>query len=1173
MIKKRQYHLWQYQLGNVREQNGEFSLVYTLTDAKQASETFMYYILHEKIMNKQFDATPEYITNQDTTDPKSNNSKPIRKKKNILPIMTIETGRGRSQEDNDKLKRLLEKGFTAIYSNTNGQEIARHTYVFLDNVLSGAQNKECRQLFVLEKYDEALKAHVSLGTEPTQCTVSKNLTRNALMTTDVYLCPVDMKQLTICILPDKEIPVTEDVEMILPYHRTPEEEGKYVKLQAYMEEEKHYEKQRQKISQKVKDHKIELPIAPNDREQYKTTGRWERENNRRVCLEHLTKPAWKVEKKDGVSVPVWTINQTEPYEKKELPIAPWSTGLQLAEVKSHTVMENVFDGMGLVSKELGQQMERFLQVDYTITGYQLRLPTIKGFFPCVDFHGYFRKHNVKRIQDIFGTWHDADKIDILTTESTFKAKLQVIGEKPDGLEEKAWLFPSIAVYQSKLIEYGYDAIGISNVAKPVHEQYRKSSYQLLLALDLQARDVVCLSHVQGDLIYRALSIYRKEELDWEGLRYLQAFLHLVYRENSDNGIGKQCSDAIHALQLNKKLAFDHKVRQTIKEVIDHKIDEMGLGKFYIEAKYLYVTQDILAFLSYAAAADHHTWEYTGFLSAKQSYCGGAILGQNLFARNPIMSFSEITRTTFVDYEGEDAEFIRHIDNIVQLPLGTEPDRLGGADRDGDELLVLSTELNLVETQIEYLQQYNFKVNNEKSEHHGKNRLDLLNENIQQHFAERFPAQAKVSVADYVIDSLVQVNDADKSTAPSQDWNKANVIDFIIRSEDKTGEITDINTTIENIANAKGRLLQYKFPIAIMKHLQALCIDASKSGLFDQVVIPDVIQYRFGTLKPQFTFFKDGKTYNKYRQYISALDLLAESMFSFKKYINRIMIDDTDRKIRKHQFENIYQYFQNPDLDTVYVDQTINALKTTYDTFLQINRELTQEKQSLNPFASDEKQKRLRKEVDAKFAELYRETKAAAESICDCPSLLATAAVRKTYVDSKAKKSNKNYSFCWVVASEGMLQNVQLHYEDKDKVYIQQAKESDEHTFEWLGHNYATVMKREAYTLQWPEGKDMSIPDKYLKRQDAKLGDLIDYKISLVSSEKRTWNPKEVAEKMVGQTYTLFDDRGWLGVAEGLSIARKVGDSILNCYMYKSITIKQIIKTTNASIIFQADFRA
>ncbi|MCF2719477.1 hypothetical protein LWE69_20795 [Paenibacillus sp. UKAQ_18] len=45
--------------------------------------------------------------------------------------MTIETGRGRGKENNDKLKRLLEKGFIVLYSNTNGQEVARHTYGFL----------------------------------------------------------------------------------------------------------------------------------------------------------------------------------------------------------------------------------------------------------------------------------------------------------------------------------------------------------------------------------------------------------------------------------------------------------------------------------------------------------------------------------------------------------------------------------------------------------------------------------------------------------------------------------------------------------------------------------------------------------------------------------------------------------------------------------------------------------------------------------------------------------------------------------------------------------------------------------------------------------------------------------------------------------------------------------
>src|SRR5690606_10967503 len=94
--------------------------------------------------------------------------------------------------------------------------------------------------------------------------------------------------------------------------------------------------------------------------------------------------------------PVWTIEQTDEYP--DIPITEWSTGLQLVTEENHECMENVFDGMGLVSKRLGQLMEEQLQVDYRINGYQLRLPSIKGFFPCVDFHKYYKKHNITIIK-------------------------------------------------------------------------------------------------------------------------------------------------------------------------------------------------------------------------------------------------------------------------------------------------------------------------------------------------------------------------------------------------------------------------------------------------------------------------------------------------------------------------------------------------------------------------------------------------------------------------------------------------------------------------------------------------------------------------------------------------------------------------------------------------------
>lgn len=199
MMKKRQYHIWQYKLEQLNETDGKLMLEFDKNDAVNTSETLMLYILNEKIMDRKYDDTVEYIADENGTE--------VRVKKNFVPIITIETGRSRNNEQTAKLEKLLNEGF---YTDT---EPAGH-FVFIDNVLSGSQNKECRQMFVLEKYLEKLKEHISLGVEPKKCTISKNLTRNALTTTDVYLISVEMKKLGICIIPDCEVPVYEDVNMI-----------------------------------------------------------------------------------------------------------------------------------------------------------------------------------------------------------------------------------------------------------------------------------------------------------------------------------------------------------------------------------------------------------------------------------------------------------------------------------------------------------------------------------------------------------------------------------------------------------------------------------------------------------------------------------------------------------------------------------------------------------------------------------------------------------------------------------------------------------------------------------------------------------------------------------------------------------------------------------------------
>ncbi|XOS90969.1 hypothetical protein ACLMAB_19710 [Brevibacillus laterosporus] len=233
------------------------------------------------------------------------------------------------------------------------------------------------------------------GIEPKKCTISKNLTRNALTTTDVYLIPVDMKKLGICILPDCEDSVYEDVTMIKPYIRTSEEEKLYEELKTWIEADKAYYKKMKEVSEAVNSDDCSIEKKSKDNRQkkmYKTVNQW-KEAGRKVKAEELENP--KVRTYVDTKSKYYALyieertDEIDEDQEKEIPITECSTGLHLTTEKNHKCIENVFDGMGLVSKELGEKFKKFIKTDYPITGYQLRLPAIKCFFPIVGFKSYF----------------------------------------------------------------------------------------------------------------------------------------------------------------------------------------------------------------------------------------------------------------------------------------------------------------------------------------------------------------------------------------------------------------------------------------------------------------------------------------------------------------------------------------------------------------------------------------------------------------------------------------------------------------------------------------------------------------------------------------------------------------------------------------------------------------
>ncbi|MBQ1705501.1 MAG: hypothetical protein II028_06635, partial [Clostridia bacterium] len=79
-----------------------------------------------------------------------------------------------------------------------------------------------------------------------------------------------------------------------------------------------------------------------------------------------------------------------------------------------------FDGEGLISAELGYQLDPYGGEDHDHHSFQIRMPYIKGVVHEVDFHALFEKLGVTEIEDIEGVRHPVDRVQMILTKSMCK---------------------------------------------------------------------------------------------------------------------------------------------------------------------------------------------------------------------------------------------------------------------------------------------------------------------------------------------------------------------------------------------------------------------------------------------------------------------------------------------------------------------------------------------------------------------------------------------------------------------------------------------------------------------------------------------------------------------------------------------------------------------------------
>ncbi len=332
---------------------------------------------------------------------------------------------------------------------------------------------------------------------------------------------------------------------------------------------------------------------------------------------------------------------------------------------------NLFDGEGLISKEFAEEIRNELcnvlgnEKYKNSNSFQLRLPYVKGMVHCVDVKKFFKSKNIECIEHVEfkdDREYKADKIKLILTESQFKAS--------SFMEHSS--IKNMANYINKINEYDYP-IGIIDCDK--EEKYKCSlEYQFISTLPFSIKDIAKLY----------------DNTKW----------------NINNACG--ADNVIEQLKYDDKAANEYKICKLSKDfycatkkfkvrksnIYNSLKNKARFCKFDVMGSRRYLSGDLLELLYHVAYNDYNEFDDSKWLYKNQYYMPSKKSKDNIavFLRSPHYSRNEIAalKRRPVDLNEEREEYFSHLTGVVMInPRSLAAERLGGADYDGDTVLVVN----------------------------------------------------------------------------------------------------------------------------------------------------------------------------------------------------------------------------------------------------------------------------------------------------------------------------------------------------------------------------------------------------------------------------------------------------------------------------------------------------
>lgn len=353
-----------------------------------------------------------------------------------------------------------------------------------------------------------------------------------------------------------------------------------------------------------------------------------------------------------------------------------------------------FDGEGLVSPGLAQQLDPLNYKGHPHHSFQIRLPYIKGVVHEVDFAALFRELEVHMIQDIWGNWHNTDSIDMILTKSMFK-----------GFGWMAENGITWAEYLRRCREYDH-ALYVSGMDSAEPQDMTELNYQFLNTAaitdeEFRPSDIPVGWYYTSKARKSEWLTKATEQAYFEYTEDLVAQRDYFLSKLDDPALDVTDRRRYHAELVRKNFwfLFEPMYRKELQDKAEYILNKYRNANLLVSGDNRYLSDDLMRLL---AVIVHPTSEYAYNVLMAEAMEGAvfnapqpAYLPNDMYTllRNPhIARNEEVIAKPFAPGKLRE-KYLGHLHYVVMVDSRSLiPERLGGADYDGDMIKTISDPL-------------------------------------------------------------------------------------------------------------------------------------------------------------------------------------------------------------------------------------------------------------------------------------------------------------------------------------------------------------------------------------------------------------------------------------------------------------------------------------------------